>query len=221
MYCKVAFTFLLTLASARFACGADSVALWSSKVQPIFDANCVKCHGLIERKSGLELDSPEAVMKGGNDGAVVVPGKPEQSRLYQYLESHSDPHMPPKKQLTDAQREAVREWIAAMATSTGKPGKKAKSPRRFDSVTQAIDALMVESWKQNKIKPASLADDRTWCRRVYLDLTGRIPTTTELDEFLGSRSKTKRSALVDRLLQSDDYSVRMRELWDVILMGRP
>src|SRR6185503_4351264 len=195
MYCKAVLTFLLAFASARFACGADAAALWSSKVQSIFDANCVKCHGLIQRKSGLELDSLETVMKGGDEGAVVVPGKPEQSRLYQYLASDSDPHMPPKKQLTDAQREAVREWIAAMATGRAKPGKRTKAPRRFDSVTQAIDAFMVESWKQNRIRPATLADDRTWCRRVYLDLAGRIPTQAEQDEFM--RSKTKRSALVD------------------------
>src|SRR6266403_2056372 len=179
MYCKAVLTFLLALASARFACGADAPALWSGKVQPIFDANCVKCHGLIQRKSGLELDSPEAVLKGGHEGVVVVPGKPEKSRLYQYLASDSDPHMPPKKQLTDVQREAVREWIRAMATSMAKPGKRTKAPRRFDSVTQAIDALIVESWKKNRIRPAALADDRTWCRRVYLDLTGRIPGTAE------------------------------------------
>src|SRR6266550_8249334 len=123
MYCKAAFTFFLALASARLACGADAAALWSSKVQPILDANCVKCHGLMQQKSGLELDSPETVLKGGDDGAVVVPGKPEKSRLYQYLASDSDPHMPPKKQLTEVQREAVREWIAAMAT-TVKSGKR-------------------------------------------------------------------------------------------------
>lgn len=221
MHCKAAFTFLLAFASARFACGADAAALWSGKVQPIFDANCVKCHGLIQQKSGLELDSLEAVMKGGNEGPVVVPGKPGKSRLYQYLAADSDPHMPPKKQLTDVQRESVREWIAAIPASTARPGQKMKAPRHFDSVTQAIDTFLVESWKQNRIKPAAPADDRTWCRRVYLDVAGRIPTTAELDEFLGSRSKTKRTALVDLLLQSDDYAVRMRELWDVILMGRP
>jgi len=221
MYGKAVLTFLLAFASAHLACGADAAALWSSKVQPIIDANCVKCHGLIQQKSGLELDTPESVMKGGHEGAVVVPGKPEKSRLYQYLASDSDPHMPPKKQLTDAQREAVREWIAAMATSKANPGKKTKASRHFDSVTQAIDALIVESWKQNRVKPAAPADDRTWCRRVYLDLAGRIPTQSEQDEFLESRSGTKRSALVDRLLLSDDYAVRMRELWDVILMGRP
>ena len=221
MYCKWVLTCLLALASSRFAHGADAAALWSGKVQPIFDANCVKCHGLIQQKNGLELDSLESVLKGGDDGVVVVPGKPEKSRLYQYLAQDSDPHMPPKKQLTDAQRESVREWIAAMATSLAKPDKRAKAARRFDSVTQAIDAFIAESWKRNRVKPAGPVDDRTWCRRVYLDLAGRIPTTAELDEFLGAGSRTKRGALVDRLLQSDDHAVRMRELWDGILMGRP
>src|SRR6185436_5574169 len=137
MYCKSVLIFLLAFASARFACGADAAALWSSKVQPIFDANCVKCHGLIQQKSGLELDSLETVMKGGDDGAVVVPGKPEQSRLYQYLAADSDPHMPPKKQLTDVQRDAGREWIAAMSTGKAKPAKTLKSTTHFDSVTRA------------------------------------------------------------------------------------
>jgi mono/diheme cytochrome c family protein len=223
MFRKAVITLTLSFAVARLAGAADAAALWSGKVQPLFDVQCVKCHGPIEQKSGLELDTPEAVLKGGDEGAVVVPGHPGKSRLYQYLAADSDPHMPPKKQLSDAQREIVREWIAALdakTTKTGKGFKESKAPRKFDSVTLAIDSLLAESWKQNKIKPAAPVDERTWCRRVYLDLAGRIPTTAELDEFLASRSKTKRSALVDRLLQSEDYAVRMRELWDVVLMGR-
>jgi len=99
-------------------------------------------------------------------------------------------------------------------------GIKPREPRRFDSVTQAIDEFIAEGWKANRIKAALPASDRTWCRRVYLDLAGRIPTQSELNEFLDLGLRTKRSALVDRLLQSEDYVVRMRELWDVILMGR-
>ena len=63
--------------------------------------------------------------------------------------------------------------------------------------------------------------DSVWCRRVYLDLAGRIPTTAELDSFLQSPAEVRRAELVDRLLQSGEYAVRMRELWDVFLMGRP
>src|ERR1051326_8267681 len=221
MYRAAVLTLLLAAATDSVARAADASALWSGKVQPIFDVNCVKCHGLLERKNGLELDSPEAVMKGGDDGVVVVPGKPDKSRLYQYLAPDSDPHMPPKKQLTDTQRQSIREWIAALRTGPAEPGKKTQASRHFDSVTEGIDALIAEGWKENRVKPAAPVDDRTWCRRVYLDLAGRIPAQTELDEFLSTRSRTKRSALVDRLLQSQDYPVRMRELWDVMLMGRP
>jgi mono/diheme cytochrome c family protein len=217
MYRNAVLIFLLALVTPHSR-GADAAALWSAKVQPLFDVNCVKCHGPIEQKSGLELDTPEAVLKGGDEGAVVLPGKPGQSRIYQYLAADSDPHMPPKKQLTETQREAVREWIVAMDTRQAR--SKTKAPRRFDSVTEAIDTFMAESWRQHKIKPAARADERTWYRRMVLDLAGRIPTPTELEEFLASRLKTKRTAAVDRLLQSEEYVVRMRELWDVILMGR-
>ncbi len=223
MFRRTAFPIVFFFAAAQLALGADAAALWSSRVRPLFDVQCVKCHGPIEQKSGLELDTPEAVLKGGDEGVVVVPGQPEKSRLYQYLAADADPHMPPKKQLTEAQREDVREWIAALDLKPAKVGKsatEAKVPRKFESPTRAIDMLISEGWKQSGIKPAPPVDDRTWCRRVYLDLAGRIPTGAELDEFLKSRSKSKRTALVERLLQSEDYVVRMRELWDTILMGR-
>src|SRR5947207_13857360 len=104
-------------------------------------ASCVKCHGPLAQNSVLRLANLDSVIKGGDEGAVVVPGNPEKSRLYKYLAPDSDPHMPPKKQLTDTQRELVREWIAAMDAKAPKVDPKAKAPRRFASVTQAIDAL--------------------------------------------------------------------------------
>src|SRR6266487_3474186 len=169
MYRRIVLSLLLSFASARLAEGADAAALWSGKVQPIFDVMCVKCHGVLEQKSGLELDNLEAVLKGGDDGDVVVPGKPEKSRLYQYLAADSDPHMPPKKQLTPAQREVVREWIAAMDAKSTKTGRTSKTRRSFESVTQAIDTLIADGWKESRIKPAAPVDERTWCRRIYLD----------------------------------------------------
>lgn len=202
--------------------GADDAAtLWSRKVQPLLDVQCVKCHGPIEQKGGLELDTPEAVLKGGDSGAVVQPGKPEASILYTQLAADGDPHMPPKKQLTDGERETIRQWIAAMASAPKSPEQKAVAVRSFDSVTQAIDTLIAEGWEKRGLKPAAELDERAWCRRVYLDLAGRIPTGVEVEEFLKSPTDGRRSALVDRLLASEEYAVRMRELWDVFLMGRP
>ncbi len=217
---RVIRSLLISFAAASTAYGADAAALWSGKVQPLLDVQCSKCHGLIEQKSGLQLDTPQSVMKGGDEGAVVIPGNPAKSRLYQYLAAGAETHMPPKKQLTDADREVVKEWIAAMTASAVEPTKKPLKSKHFDSVTQAIDALISEGWKERGIKPAAAADDRTWCRRVYLDLAGRIPTKTELDEFLSLPAKSRRSTLADHLLLSEEYAVHMRELWDVFLMGR-
>ncbi len=220
MRLQIALTFLLSALAASLARGADAAALWAGKVQPLFDVQCVKCHGPIEQKSGLELDTPEAVLKGGDEGMVVVPGKPEESRLYRYLAPEADPHMPPKKQLTEAERAVVREWIAALAAAPSGSVSNRPALRPFESVTLAIDTLMAEGWERRGVQPAAPTDERTWCRRVYLDLAGRIPTPAEWEEFRCSPADAKRSALVDRLLASEDYAVRMRELWDVFLLGR-
>src|SRR5688500_1326565 len=106
---------LLTAAIMRAACAGEAQELWATKVQALFDVQCVKCHGPLEQKSGLELDTPEAVLKGGDEGKVIVPGRPEESRLYQYLAAGADPHMPPKKQLSEAEIRLVGEWINALA----------------------------------------------------------------------------------------------------------
>jgi len=209
------------LAAAQIAGATDAAVLWTSKVQPLLDVNCVKCHGPLQQKSGLELDTIDMLMKGGDDGVVVVPGKPQDSQLYKNLASDADPHMPPKKQLTEAERKAIREWIAAMSAADVKPAAKPSAPRHFESVTQAIDTFISEGWQQRNVKPAASVDDRTWCRRIYLDLAGRIATSAELQAFLDAPADSRRAALVDRLLASDEYPVRMRELWDVFLMGRP
>ncbi len=214
---RCSFVILFSCATACFAGAEDAGDLWARKVQPLFDVQCVKCHGPIEQKGGLELDTPQAALKGGDDGAVIVPGKPDESPLFKNLAAGADPHMPPKKQLSDAERDTVRAWIAAMTVA---PVPKEAVVRKFETVTSAIDLLISEGWGARGVKPAPAADDRTWCRRLFLDLAGRIPTQEELAGFLASTDANKRGALVDRLLASEEYPVRMRELWDVFLMGR-
>jgi mono/diheme cytochrome c family protein len=78
-------------------------------------ANCLGCHNAEKHKGGLELTSRDALLKGGDGGAVILPGKPEQSALFKALAPDADPHMPPKKQLSTNQIALVRKWIAAGA----------------------------------------------------------------------------------------------------------
>jgi hypothetical protein len=203
----------------------DAARLWTQKVQTLLDVHCVKCHGPLEQNGELELDTPEAVARGGSDGDVIVPGHPEKSRLYQYLAPDSDPHMPPEKQLTEEQRSVVSEWILALGKGSAEDSgaedpPPSAEPRVFSSPTEAIDAFIAAGWERRGVTPAPPADDRTWCRRVYLDLAGRVPTADELRAFLYAPGANKRSDLVEQLLASDAFAVRMRELWDVYLMGR-
>ena len=214
-------TLTFCLAIPGLGSAADADALWLGKVQPLFDIQCAKCHGPIEQKGGLELDTPDAILKGGDEGPAVVAGKPEESRLYTYLAAGADPHMPPKKQLSDAERAIVYEWITALAIKpTGPTAKAPAAAREFDSITSAVDTLLTEGWTQRGLTPAAPIDDSTWARRVTLDLAGRIPTAEELAKFMQAPAESRRDALVDRLLASDVYPVRMRELWDTFLMGR-
>jgi hypothetical protein len=203
------------------AVAQDAAALWSQQVQPLFDQYCVKCHGPLEQHSGLELDSVAAVLRGADGGAVMVPGKPEDSRLFQYLAAGSEPHMPPGKQLTEAQQKSVQQWILQLSQAPQVGSAAATELRSFSSVTEAVDVCVSEGWADRGVAAADPVSDGVWCRRVYLDLAGRIPTTAELESFLQSPVEVRRAELVDRLLQSDEYTVRMRELWDVFLMGRP
>ena len=216
---------LLLLVSGR-AAAADPAALWSTRVQPLLDRHCVKCHGPIEKHGGLELDTPAAVLAGGDGGAVVLAGQPELSPLFVNLAERAEPHMPPDKQLSDDEQGIIRAWITALESARGEPagspsGQTAEA-RPFATVTEAIDVLMAEAWARQGVEPAPPVDDATWCRRVWLDLAGRIPTAAEQRDFLQAPgpAETRRAALVDRLLDSDEHAVRMRELWDVFLMGR-
>src|SRR6185503_13005677 len=77
----------------------------------VLKAECFGCHNAEKKKGGLVLTSRETLLNGGDDGAVVMPGKPESSRLAKALLRDSDPHMPPKKQLPEAQIKIIHDWI--------------------------------------------------------------------------------------------------------------
>src|SRR6188508_661675 len=95
IHLSLALAFCLTI-TARAASSDDANRLWSTHIQPLLAENCFKCHGNIETKSGLSVMSPAEVLKGGDNGPAIVPGKPEKSLLYKYVQPDADPHMPPK-----------------------------------------------------------------------------------------------------------------------------
>jgi WD40 repeat protein/mono/diheme cytochrome c family protein len=110
--------------------GADRLA---EDAMRLVHNNCLSCHNSEKHKGGLQLINREALLKGGDNGAVAVPGKPDKSLIFKVLAADSDPHMPPKKQLSTDQIQLMRKWIAAGLPWNAQALAKAAAPRAVSS----------------------------------------------------------------------------------------
>lgn len=88
------------------------------------------------------------------------------------------------------------------------------------SLHALIDQQIGAALAAKSITPANRSTDAEFLRRVYLDLTGSIPTLGEAKAFLDDNSPVKRQQLVDRLLNGPEYARQMQRVFDVALMER-
>jgi mono/diheme cytochrome c family protein len=97
-------------------------SFYAQHINPIFDANCVACHGESKSSGGLRLDSYTALMKGGQDGPVVVAGQPDKSELLVRVTLPSDhKEFMPAQGRPPLQPEEIgwiRAWIQQGASPT-------------------------------------------------------------------------------------------------------
>lgn len=70
------------------------------------------------------------------------------------------------------------------------------------------------------IPPSAVADDATYMRRVYVDITGTLPTQAEVQAFLADTNANKRDALVDRLVDSPAYADYFANKWNMVLRNK-
>ncbi|MCE9528747.1 MAG: DUF1549 domain-containing protein [Planctomycetales bacterium] len=92
---------------------------------------------------------------------------------------------------------------APPAKTTEKPSKAVKLEAAPDyNIPQVafINKEIRQVWADNNLTPSPPAADHEWCRRVYLDVLGRIPSVQELREFMSSKETDKKSKLVSKLL---------------------
>ena len=106
----------LAIATLQTGCGEKALT-YQADIKPILDANCVSCHvpgGSGYEKSGLRLDSHEALLKGTRFGSVVVPGSSVSSTLYRLVSGQADPsiRMPHgSAALPDTDVATIAAWI--------------------------------------------------------------------------------------------------------------
>jgi hypothetical protein len=255
MRCGLRAGSLFLLLSAALVWLALPVSSWAAEdrvdfqrqIRPLLADKCFACHGrdAEHREGALRLDDREAALKGGDSGAAIVPGKPDESELVRrILSSDPDEQMPPpkaKKELTAADKELLRRWIAE--------GAEYKAHWAFAApVRPPVPTVKNQAWPKNDIdrfilarlereglSPSPRADDTTLVRRLSLDLTGLPPKLEDLAALAalapspplplshstnegargreGEREKSRYELLVETLLASPHYGERWGRIW--------
>jgi mono/diheme cytochrome c family protein len=243
--CWIATSFLASAQAADPAANSDSAGaeLFRKSVAPLLEAHCLECHQGSKPKGALSLVDVRHALAGGESGAAIVPGKPEESLLVEYI-SGDKPEMPKDAPpLTAGDVESIRQWISAgaawpedLALTSKKvidtrwwsllPLKRPAVPHvnvaKYKSrvLRGPVDAFVLAKLHANKLEPSREADRRTLIRRVYFDLTGLPPSPEEVDAFIADPDPLAYEKLVDRLLDSPRYGERWARHWlDVVHYG--
>ncbi|QJW98210.1 PSD1 and planctomycete cytochrome C domain-containing protein [Frigoriglobus tundricola] len=217
---------------------AKGTALFKASVRGILQAKCVKCHSGERVEGEFDMNTREALLKGGARGTGIVPGDHKKSLIYQLTAHQKEPHMPHERaKLPDADIARIAEWIDLgapydkpfIATDetawtrkvTPAEGKKhwAYQPLLKDiqnprpELKNPIDGFLQAKLDAAGIKPNPAADKRTLVRRAYLGLIGLPPTPEQVDQFLKDDSPGAFAKVVDGLLASPHFGEKQARHW--------
>jgi hypothetical protein len=241
---SIALVLFLGAATLRAAAAPspEDVRFFEDAIRPILENRCYECHSHGSKiKGGLTLDSRQGLLKGGDSGPAIVPGKPDESRLLKAVRRADEKlQMPPKaeKRLTPEQIAALEKWIGMGAPDPRTSDaariapqdviRQASSrhwafqpivkpavpqPKNSERVRTPVDAFVLAKLEDLGMQPAQPADRRTLIRRVYFDLIGLPPTMAEVDAFVNDTSAKAFETVVDRLLESPRYGERWGRHW--------
>lgn len=233
------FVSAVALATPGLHADEDVTLVFEKHVRPILKQHCFHCHGEEEETGGgLDLRLRRFLSVGGDSGAAIVPGNPNESLLVEVLNSGQMPEG--KDKLPEEQIDLIAKWIKQGAnTARAEPD----NPEELDAFTQeerswwslqpivspqipeaneltdstnAIDRFVARSLKRANLAFSSEVDARTLIRRLHFDLTGLPPTPNEITMFCEQFKYAPESAyrsLMERLLNSQAYGERWGRHW--------
>lgn len=236
--------FVMALLAGVQAAQAQGEAVdFEQQIRPLLIEHCSKCHGPKTQKAGLRLDVRSAAFHGGDNGPVIVPGRPNDSELVRRVVS-TDPdlQMPPaaeRARLTEPQASLIVRWIASGARweetdydrnaardsrldhwawqpipVVEPPAKNERSEGAPNStVGNPIDRFVAAKLAENGLTMSPEADRRTLIRRLSFDLLGLPPTPEAVEEFQNDPDPDACAKLVDRFLDSPQYGERQARHW--------
>jgi hypothetical protein len=205
------------------------IEFFEKRIRPLLVSRCYECHSAAAKQlqAGLRLDSREAMLRGGDGGRAVVPGKPDDSLLIHAVRYDEELEMPPKGKLPLQEIALLEQWVRLGAPmpklATPEDSQKAEidyeKARHFWSFLrladhalpvvqktawpeQRLDHFVLERLDERSLQPSPRADRRTLIRRATFDLTGLPPTPEQIREFEQDDSPDAYAQLIDRLLAS-------------------
>ncbi len=241
----VAVVVLLLPVSVATAQDQDAgVEFFESRIRPLLSDHCFACHSADAEtlQAGLSLDHRDGLTTGGDSGPAVVPGKPKDSLLIRAVR-YEDSEMPPDQKLSDQEIEWLEHWVrmgapwpaeapAAVDHSGSdydwerlrrdhwafRPVQNPRIPEPSDlQWTQGpVDRFILARLESAGLTARQPAAPHVLARRIYLDLTGLLPTPEEVAAFRSAAAADRSVAveqLVDRLLESPHYGERWGRHW--------
>jgi hypothetical protein len=197
---------------------------FNEHIRPIFTKHCTECHGGVKQAGGLSFIYPEQVLPP--KGAVVEPGKPDESVLIERVMSQdADFRMPPAEHgppLSKHDIALLRQWIRQGAVWEKPWAFQPPRPHSIPKVENEswcrsdLDWFILSRLEREQIVPNPEAAPERWLRRVSLDLIGLPPNPAERNAFLDDfqqRGEPAYKAVVDRLLESPHFGERWASVW--------
>jgi cytochrome c553 len=226
--------------AAQDAALSEDARFFEIRIRPLLIDACTKCHGAEKQRGGLRVDSRAALLKGGDTGPAILPGKPAESLLLKAVR-YEGPEMPPKKRLKADDVAALAKWVASGAVWPGSEQVRPTAPagqafqisdadRRFwsfrplvrpsvpavrdaASVRNPIDAFVRRKLEEKGLSPSFPASPRELCRRMTFDLHGLPPSPDEVAAFEADQAPDAAERLAERLLASPRYGERWGRHW--------
>ena len=231
----------LLLFLAQVEPSREGIEFFEKKIRPILVERCYDCHSAKAQKAkaGLLVDSREGLLRGGDSGPALVPGKPEESLLLKAIR-YEGMEMPPKEKgrLPPEQLADFETWIVLGAPDPrkGDAAAPARSAIDFSKAREfwsfrpvrdpalpavrdaawpagAVDRFVLSRLEARGLRPGPDADRRALLRRVTFDLVGLPPSPEEIDAFLRDDAPDAFAKVVDRLLASPRYGERWGRHW--------
>ena len=194
-------------------------------VLPILSDKCFACHGPdpATRQADLRLDIKEGAFSEPSGYPIIVPGEPENSELViRITHENLDTRMPPQsqnRQPTQEQIDTIIQWIAEGAEWEEhwayNPPQRIDPPevQNTDWIHNPIDNFILNNLEKKELTPSTQADKRTLIRRLYFDLTGLLPPSGEVEQFIRDKRPEAYEELVNRLLTKQQFGEKMAIYW--------